>query len=90
VVLLSFESRDQRRSTFNLEVLSDRTFMVSTGVSVGVIYFGTTFSGFQRILDTTPLNLNQWLICILAAASVVVASEIRKAVLRQRAGTATV
>jgi Ca2+-transporting ATPase len=89
VVLLSLESRDQRRSTFNVEVLSDRTFMVSTGISVGVIYLGTTFSGFQRILETTALSLNQWLICTLAAASVVVASEIRKAVLRQRAATAT-
>jgi hypothetical protein len=40
---------------FNLEVLSDRTFLVSTGISVGVIYLGTTFCGFQRILDTTAL-----------------------------------
>jgi Ca2+-transporting ATPase len=49
-----------------------------------VIYLGTTFSGFQRILDTTALSLNQWIICILASAAVVVASEIRKAVLRAR------
>jgi Ca2+-transporting ATPase len=84
VVLLSFGSRDQRRSVFNLDVLSDRTFVISTGVSVAVIYLGTTFSGFQRILNTTALSLNQWIICILAATGVVVASEIRKVVLRRR------
>jgi hypothetical protein len=49
-----------------------------------VIYLGTTFSGFQRILDTTALSLNQWIICILAATGVVAASEIRKAFLRRR------
>jgi Ca2+-transporting ATPase len=49
-----------------------------------VIYLGTTFSGFQRILDTTNLSLNQWLICILAGSAVVVASEIRRLVLRRR------
>jgi Ca2+-transporting ATPase len=84
VVLLSFESLDQRRSMFNLEVLSDRTFLAATGISVGVIYLGTTFSGFQRILDPTALSLNQWIICILAAAAVVIVSEIRKAILRRR------
>jgi Ca2+-transporting ATPase len=84
VVLLSFESLDQRRSVFNLDVLADRTFLLATGISVAVIYLGTTFSGFQRILDTTGLSLNQWIICILASAGVVVASEIRKVFLRRR------
>ena len=38
----------------------------------------------NRILETVPLTLHQWLICIVAAFAAVVASEIRKAVLRQR------
>jgi Ca2+-transporting ATPase len=84
IVLLSFESRDLRRTIFSLEVFSDRTFLIATGISVGVIYLGTTFSGFQRILGTTSLSLNQWLICLLAGSAVVVASEIRKVVLRSR------
>jgi Ca2+-transporting ATPase len=84
IVLLSFESRDLHRTMFSLEVFSDRTFLIATGVSVAVIYLGTTFSGFQRILATTALSLNQWLICLLAGSAVVVASEIRKLVLRSR------
>ena len=89
IVLLSFESRDQRRTMFSLDAFSDRTFLIVTGISVAVIYLGTTFSGFQRILDTTSLSLDQWLICVLAGSAVVVASEIRKLVLRARHPEAT-
>jgi Ca2+-transporting ATPase len=84
VVLLSYESRDQLRTMFSLDVMSDRTFLVSTAISIGVIYLGTTFSPFQRFLDTTELDRNQWLICILAGVAVIVASETRKIVLRAR------
>jgi Ca2+-transporting ATPase len=65
-------------------VLDDRTFLFATGISAAVIYLGTSFSGFQRILDTTALSLNQWIICILAGAGVVVARKIRKVFLRRR------
>jgi Ca2+-transporting ATPase len=85
VVLLSWESRDQHRSMFTLDVLGDRTFLIATGISAGVIYLGTSVSAFQRFLDTTDLSLNQWLICIVAGIAVVIASEIRKIVLRRRA-----
>jgi hypothetical protein len=37
----------------------------------------------NRILGTVPLTLHQWLICIVAAFAAVVASEIRKAILRR-------
>jgi Ca2+-transporting ATPase len=85
VVLLSFESRDQERSAFSLDVLGDRTFLIATGISVGVIYLGTTLESFQSFLDTVALDLNQWLICIVAACAVIVVTEIRKAVGRARA-----
>ena len=78
VVLLSFESRDLQRSAFSLDVLEDRIFLVATGLSIGVIFLGTTFSGFQRFLDTVPLDLNQWLICIGAAAWVLLITEMQK------------
>src|SRR3974390_2670527 len=61
VVLWSFESRDDIRSAFSMDVFDDRTFLLATGISVAVIYFGTTLSAFQSFLDTVPLDLNQWL-----------------------------
>jgi Ca2+-transporting ATPase len=83
VVLLSYESRDQHKTMFTLDVLNDRTFLIATGISVGVIYLGTTFSAFQRILVTTSLSLNQWLICMVAGSAVVLVSEVRKILLRE-------
>jgi Ca2+-transporting ATPase len=85
-VMLSFESRDRLRSIFNTDVFGDHTFLIATGISVGVIFFATTLGALQSFLQTVPLDLNQWLICIVAAAAVIVASEIRKIVLRRRAG----
>jgi Ca2+-transporting ATPase len=90
VVLLSLESRDQLRTMFDIEVWNDRTFVLSTAISIAVIYLGTTFSGFQRILGTTELDLRQWLLCIVAGSAVVVVSEIRKIVLRRRTRRADV
>jgi len=77
-LLLSLESRDERRSAFSLDVLGDATFLISTGISIGVVYLGTTVSAFQRFLHTTPLDLNQWLLCVSAATSVIAAAEARK------------
>jgi Ca2+-transporting ATPase len=89
-VLNSFESRDQLRSMFTTDVFADRTFLIATGISVAVIFFATTLGALQSFLQTVPLDLNQWLLCIVAAAAVVVASEIRKAILRRRASTGVV
>jgi Ca2+-transporting ATPase len=83
VVLWSFESRDDTRSAFSMDVFDDRTFLLATGISVGVIYLGTTVTAFQAFLDTVPLDLNQWLICIGSAAAVVVVTELRKFVGRR-------
>jgi Ca2+-transporting ATPase len=38
---------------------------------------------FQTVLKTVSLDVRQWLICTAVALSIVVAAEIRKAVLRQ-------
>jgi hypothetical protein len=43
---------------------------------------------FQTVLKTVRLDVRQWLICTAAALPIVVAAEIRKAVLRQTTATA--
>jgi len=83
VVLWSFESRDDIRSAFSMDVFDDRTFLLATGISVAVIFFGTTLGAFQSFLDTVPLDLSQWLICIGSAATILVVTELRKFVGRR-------
>ena len=73
---------------FSLDTFNDRTFLITSLMSVAAIILATELQFFQRILDTVELTGNQWLICIGAALTVVVASEIRKFLLRRREATA--
>ena len=84
-VAFSIAARDEMRTVFSLDTLSDKTFAVSTGLSLGTLVLSTVFTPLQTFLAMTPLNARQWLICSVVALSVLVASEIRKAVLRRTA-----
>jgi hypothetical protein len=53
------------------------------------IVFVTELQFFQRVFDTVELTGSQWLICIGAALTIVVASEIRMFLLRRREPAAT-
>ena len=80
----SFTARDELRSVFSLDTVGDRTFLMASLMSVAAIVLATELQFFHRILDTVPLTGNQWLICIGAGLTIVVASEIRKLLLRRR------
>jgi Ca2+-transporting ATPase len=82
-LLFSFTARDAVRSVFSLDTFNDRRFVIASLLSAAAIVFGTELRFFQRILDTVELSGNQWLICIGAAMSIVVVSEIRKLMLRR-------
>ena len=80
--------RDQRRTglAFSLDTFSDKTFVITTRVlrPAGPVH---RLGIFQTVIKTVTLDLRQWLICIAAALSIVVAAEIQKAVLRRTAAT---
>src|SRR4051794_27619806 len=84
-LFFSFTARDELRSVFSLDTFSDRTFIVSSLLSIAAIVFATELRFFQRILDTLEMTGNQWLICIGAGLTVVVASELWKFVRRRQA-----
>jgi Ca2+-transporting ATPase len=67
-----------------METFADRRFLIATAASIGFIVFGTELRIFNRILDTVSLTGSQWVVCILSAASIIVASEIWKFVMRRR------
>jgi P-type Ca2+ transporter type 2C len=83
-LVFSFTTRDELRSVFSLDTFNDRTFVIASLASAASIIFATELGFLQRILDTVELTGNQWLICIGAALPIVVASEIRKLLLRRR------
>ncbi|GGM45283.1 cation-translocating P-type ATPase [Dactylosporangium sucinum] len=80
---LSATVRSQTRSVFSLDTFDDRRFVVASGLSLLAIVLATELGPFQRLLGTVHLDLAQWLVCVVAAASVLVVTEVRKAVLRR-------
>jgi P-type Ca2+ transporter type 2C len=83
-LVFSFTTRDDRRSVFSLDTFNDRMFVIASLASAVAIIVATELGFLQRILDTVELTGNQWLICIGAGLPIVVASEIRKFLLRRR------
>ena len=59
-VAFSFATKDERRSVFSLDIMGDRPFLYATAASIATIVLMTEFGLFRRILDTTNLNLDQW------------------------------
>jgi Ca2+-transporting ATPase len=83
-LLFSFTARDELRSVFSLDTFNDRTFIIASLLSAAAIILATEFRFFQRFLDTVELTGNQWLICIGAALTIIVASELWKLRLRHQ------
>jgi Ca2+-transporting ATPase len=84
-LFFSFAARDQLRSVFSLDTFNDRMFITTSLMSVAAIIFVTELEFFQRVFKTVELTGNQWLICIGAGATIIVAAEIRKFLLRRQA-----
>ena len=80
----SFCERDERLTVFSLDVLRDRKFLMFSAASVLAIILAPQLNLLNRILQTTPLTLHQWLICIVTALAAPLVTEIRKFVLRRR------
>ena len=83
-VLFSFTAKSDTRSLFDLETYADRKFLIATGISLTAIVLGTETRLLGRFLDTQHLTGKQWLLCLGVALPVVIASEIRKWLLRRR------
>jgi hypothetical protein len=52
----------------------------------GALILPAVFGPFQKFFSTTSLDLQQWLICTAVALSIIVVSEVRKAIRRRTAG----
>jgi Ca2+-transporting ATPase len=82
-LMFSFTARDAVRSVFSLDTFRDKTFLITTGMSVAAIIFVTELRVFQRVFHTVELSGNQWLLCLGAGSAIIVVSEVRKFVLRR-------
>ncbi len=81
-LFFSFATKDERHSVFSLDIVGDRPFLYATAASIVTIVLMTEFGLFRRILDTTNLDLDQWVVCILVGLLIIPVSEIRKLVVK--------
>jgi Ca2+-transporting ATPase len=79
--------RNETRSVFNRDIISDRRQLMLMGLSV-LFTFVPVELGFPRFLGLTRLNGTAWLICIGFAFALVLVDEIIKFFLRRRAPAA--
>ncbi len=84
-VFVGLSSRSETRSAFNREILSDRRQVMLYGITIILIILSTSLGVLQRLLNTTELSGDQWLLCIAVALSVLVADEVIKFFMRRRA-----
>lgn len=83
-LFFSVTVRDERRTIFSLDTITDKVFVRASVISILTIILATVFGPFQRLLETTYLDVQQWIICICVSLSIIVASETRKIILRRR------
>ena len=77
-VAFSLATKDERRSSFSLDVLADRPFVLATIASVVLIVLMTSLDLLNRFLGTTSLNFDQWVVCILVGLAIIPIAEVRK------------
>ena len=87
-LFFSIAVKDEQETAFSVDTFADRTFLRTTGLSVIVLILSTVLGPLQSFLKTTALDVQQWLICICVALSLLLISEIRKAILRRNAARA--
>jgi P-type Ca2+ transporter type 2C len=83
-VFFAYAVKDELMSVFNVETFADRRLLQMTGMSALAILLGTELGILQRILGTVSLTGKEWIVCILAAAPIIVASEVQKFILRRK------
>jgi Ca2+-transporting ATPase len=77
-VAFSLSTKDERASAFSPETFADRAFVRATLASVIVIFLMAEFDFLNKLLDTTSLSFEQWVICLVAGLVILPIGEIRK------------
>jgi Ca2+-transporting ATPase len=85
-VTMGLSARSETGTVFDRDVMSGKQQLRLYGLSLLMIVLASELGVFQRLLDTTPLSGDQWLLCIGLALALLLIDEIIKVILRSRAG----
>jgi Ca2+-transporting ATPase len=80
----ALETANAERTLFSSELIENPILLRMAGLSALTIFLATSFGPLQRLLDTIDLTVEQWALCLVAAATIIVIEEIRKLIRRRR------
>jgi len=83
-VVIGLSCRSETHSAFNRDIFSDRNQLMLYGLALLLTFLPTELGFMQRILGTTSLSGNQWLICIVFAFALLLVDEVIKFFMRRR------
>jgi Ca2+-transporting ATPase len=78
-LFFSLETSDEDRSLFSGEIFRNPPLLKWSGLSILAIILTPQFGPLQNLLQTKNLTLGQWGVSVLVALSIVVLSEVKKA-----------
>jgi Ca2+-transporting ATPase len=77
-IWFALETADEDRSVFDGSILENPTLLKAAGLAIVAAIAATELGLLNRILETVPLSLDQWVICIIVSLAVVVVIEVKK------------
>jgi Ca2+-transporting ATPase len=83
-IALGFSARSETGTVFNRANLADRRQLQLYGLALLLILLPVEFGIGARLLETTDLSLEQWLLCIAVAIVMLLIDEVVKVFLRRR------
>ncbi len=78
-LFFALETANEDRTIFSSELLENPMLLKTSLLSFATIVLGTEVHLFQRLLETVSLTLDQWAVCAVVATSIIVVSEVKKA-----------
>jgi Ca2+-transporting ATPase len=83
-IVMGLSSRSETASAFNRDVLNDSNQLKLYGLAILFTFLPTVLDFLQRMLGTTSLTGDQWLLCIGLALAYLLLDEVVKFFMRRR------
>jgi magnesium-transporting ATPase (P-type) len=76
--------RSATQSVFTMPFFNNPALLIATGIVVALQLASLHLPILQKILETQPLSLSEWLILVVIGFSIILADEVRKSIIRLR------
>jgi Ca2+-transporting ATPase len=82
-IAIGVSARNETASSFNRNIISSRNQLLLYGIALLFVFLPTEMAFLQRILGTTSLTFEQWMIAIGFAIALLLVDEVIKVFLRR-------